>query len=156
MTFFKRSSIDRDITFRVPDYNCFACNDSGIVHNSDGYLSNELPGYDQNYDLAIICWCKAAFPQRNDDGSIAKSWFRDDSSNICNNVGVDIPKDKTRLIHTLRKDSWESSCKELNQIRQQNLNGIKTELPSYILKVKEQLKNSKGILNDIRKTETSN
>ena len=156
MTFFKRSSIDRDITFRVPDYNCFACNDSGIVHNSDGYLSNELPGYDQNYDLAIICWCKAAFPQRNDDGSIAKSGFRDDSSNICNNVGVDIPKDKTRLIHTLRKDSWESSCKELNQIRQQNLNGIKTELPSYILKVKEQLNNSKGILNDIRKTETSN
>ena len=156
MTFFKRSSIDRDITFRVPDYNCFACNDSGIVHNSDGYLSNELPGYDQNYDLAIICWCKAAFPLRNDDGSIAKSGFRDDSSNICNNVGVDIPKDKTRLIHTLRKDSWESSCKELNQIRQQNLNGIKTELPSYILKVKEQLKNSKGILNDIRKTETSN
>ena len=156
MTFFKRSSIDRDITFRVPDYNCFACNDSGIVHNSDGYLSNELPGYDQNYDLAIICWCKAAFPQRNDDGSIAKSGFRDDSSNICNNVGVDIPKDKTRLIHTLRKDSWESSCKELNQIRQQNLNGIKTELPSYILKVKEQLKNSKAILNDIRKTETSN
>ena len=156
MTFFKRSSIDRDITFRVPDYNCFACNDSGIVHNSDDYLSNELPGYDQNYDLAIICWCKAAFPQRNDDGSIAKSGFRDDSSNICNNVGVDIPKDKTRLIHTLRKDSWESSCKELNQIRQQNLNGIKTELPSYILKVKEQLKNSKGILNDIRKTETSN
>ena len=156
MTFFRRSSIDRDITFRVPDYNCFACNDSGIVHNSDGYLSNELPGYDQNYDLAIICWCKAAFPQRNDDGSIAKSGFRDDSSNICNNVGVDIPKDKTRLIHTLRKDSWESSCKELNQIRQQNLNGIKTELPSYILKVKEQLKNSKGILNDIRKTETSN
>ena len=156
MTFFKRSSIDRDITFRVPDYNCFACNDSGIVHNSDGYLSNELPGYDQNYDLAIICWCKAAFPQRNDDGSIAKSGFRDDSSNICNNVGVDIPKDKTRLIHTLRKDSWESSCKELNQIRQQNLNGIKTQLPSYILKVKEQLNNSKGILNDIRKTETSN
>ena len=156
MTFFKRSSIDRDITFRVPDYNCFACNDTGIVHNSDGYLSNELPGYDQNYDLAIICWCKAAFPQRNDDGSIAKSGFRDDSSNICNNVGVDIPKDKTRLIHTLRKDSWESCCKELNQIRQQNLNGIKTELPSYILKVKEQLKNSKGILNDIRKTETSN
>ena len=156
MTFFKRSAIDRDLTFRVPDYNCFACNDSGIVHNSDGYLSNELPVYNQHYDLAIICWCKAAFPQRNDDGSIAKSGFRDDSSNICNNVGVDIPKDKTRLIHTLRKDSWESSCKELNQIRQQNLNGIKTELPSYILKVKEQLNNSKGILNDIRKTETSN
>ena len=55
MTFFKRSATDRDLTFRVPDYNCFACNDSGIVHNSDGYLSNELPGYDQNYDLAIIC-----------------------------------------------------------------------------------------------------
>jgi len=30
------------------------------------------------------------------------------------------------------------------------------ELPSYILKVKQQLNNSKGILNDIRKTETSN
>jgi hypothetical protein len=156
MTFFKRSSIDRDITFRVPDYHCFACNDTGIVHNSDGYLSNELPGYDQNYDLAIICWCKAAYPQRNDDGSIAKSGFRDDSSNICNNVGVDIPKDKTRLIHTLRKDSWESSCKELNRIRQENMKGNKTELPSYILKVKQQLTNTKSILNDIRETKTSN
>ena len=156
MTFFKRSSIDRDITFRVPDCNCFACNDSGIVHNSDGYLSNELPGYNQNYDLAIICWCKAAFPQINDDGSIAKSGFRDDSSNICNNVGVDILKDKTRLIHTLRKDSWESSCKELNRIRQENMKGNKTELPSYILKVKQQLTNTKSILNDIRETKTSN
>ena len=156
MTFFKRSSIDRDITFRVPDYNCFACNDTGIVHNSDGYLSNELPGYNQNYDLAIICWCKAAFPQRNDDGSLAKSGFRDDSSNICNNVGVDIPKDKTRLIHTLRKDSWESSCKELNRIRQENMKGNKTELPSYILKVKQQLSKTKSILNDIRETKTSN
>ena len=156
MTFFKRSSIDRDITFRVPDYNCFACNDTGIVHNSDGYLSNELSGYNQNYDLAIICWCKAAYPQRNDDGSIAKSGFRDDSSNICNNVGVDIPKDKTRLIHTLRKDSWESSCKELNRIRQENMKGNKTELPSYILKVKQQLTNTKSILNDIRETKTSN
>ena len=30
------------------------------------------------------------------------------------------------------------------------------ELPSYILKVKQQLTNSKGIFNDIRKTTTSN
>ena len=155
MTFFKRSATDRDLTFRVPDYNCFACNDSGIVHNSDGYLTNELPGYNQNQDLAIICWCQAAYPQRGDDGSIVKSGFRDESSNICNNVGVDIPKDKTRLIHTLRKESWESSCKELNKIRQENLKGNKMELPSYILKVKQQLNNSKGIFNDIRKTETS-
>ena len=58
MAFFKRSATDRDLTFRVPDYNCFACNDSGIVHNSDGYLSNELPGYDQNHDLAIIVGVK--------------------------------------------------------------------------------------------------
>ena len=71
-------------------------------------------------------------------------------------AGVDIPKDKTRLIHTLRKESWEASCKELNKIRQENLKGNKMELPSYILKVKQQLNNSKGILNDIRKTETSN
>ena len=155
MTFFKRSAIDRDLTFRVPDYNCFACNDSGIVHNSDGYLSNELPGYNQNHDLAIICWCQAAYPQRDDDGSIKKYGFRDESSSICNNVGVDIPKDKTRLIHTLRKESWESSCKELNKIRQENLKGNKMELPSYILKVKQQLNNSKGIFNDIRRTETS-
>ena len=71
-------------------------------------------------------------------------------------AGVDIPKDKTRLIHTLRKDSWESSCKELNRIRQENMKGNKTELPSYILKVKQQLTNTKSILNDIRETETSN
>ena len=152
---YKRSPIDREVTFKAPHYECHACNDSGIVHNSDGYLSNELPGYNQNHDLAIICWCQVAYPQRADDGSIQKYGFRDESSSICNNVGVDIPKDKTRLIHTLRKESWEASCKELNKIRQENLKGNKMELPSYILKVKQQLNNSKGILNDIRKTETS-
>ena len=141
MTFFKRSSIDRDITFRVPDYNCFACNDSGIVHNSDGYLSNELPGYDQNYDLAIICWCKAAFPQRNNDGSIAKSGFRDDSSNICNNVGVDIPIDIVREIHNMRKESWTKTEKLMNKLIQKNIKNQKATLPPEAQKVKDQLAN---------------
>ena len=36
------------------------------------------------------------------------------------------------------------------------MKGNKTELPSYILKVKQQLTNTKSILNDIRETETSN
>ena len=95
MTFFKRFPIDKEVTYKVPDFNCFACSDYGIVHNSDGYLSNVLPGYDQRHDLAIICWCQAAYPQRKEDGSIEKHGFRDDSSNICNDVGIDIPKDKT-------------------------------------------------------------
>ena len=152
---YKRKEVDRDVTFKPPNYNCFACSDTGIVGDSDGYLRNFLPDYNQTQDLAIICWCDAAYSEKSDDGSIVKSGFRDDSSNIRNNVGVDITKDKTRDIHNLRKANWDLSCKELNQIRQQNLNGIKTALPSYILKVKEQLNNSKGILNDIRKTETS-
>ena len=153
---YKRKEVDRDVTFKPPNYNCFACSDTGIVGDSDGYLRNFLPDYNQTQDLAIICWCDAAYAEKSDDGSIVKNGFRDDSSNIRNNVGVDITKDKTREIHNLRKANWDLSCKELNQIRQQNLNGIKTALPSYILKVKEQLNNSKGILNDIRKTETSN
>ena len=151
MTFFKRFPINKEVTYKLPDFNCFACSDSGIVHNSDGYLSNVLPGYDQRDDLAIICWCQAAYPQRKEDGSIEKHGFRDDSSNICNNVGIDIPKDNTRLIHNLRKESWELSCKTLNKIRQENIKGNKTGLPDYILKVKEQLSKNKTILNDIRK-----
>ena len=43
-----------------------------------------------------------------------------------------------------------------NQKLMKNIKGNKTELPSYILKVKQQLTNTKSILNDIRETKTSN
>ena len=37
---YKRKEVDRDITFKPPNYNCFACSDTGIVGDSDGYLRN--------------------------------------------------------------------------------------------------------------------
>ena len=35
---YKRKEVDREITFKPPNYNCFACSDTGIVGDSDGYL----------------------------------------------------------------------------------------------------------------------
>ena len=42
---YKRSAIDRDITFRPPVHNCYACNDTGIVNNSDGLAKDNMNSF---------------------------------------------------------------------------------------------------------------
>ena len=99
----KRFKPDREITFRAPSYNCHACNDSGIVHNSDGLINNYIPDYDiqdgvkiNGSDLAIICWCDAAYPVYKDDGTVEKTGYRLSTNEIPNKQGIDVKKDVIR------------------------------------------------------------
>ena len=87
---YKRSAIDRDVTFRPPVHNCYACNDTGIVHNSDGLINNYLADYDitesgkrvAGSDLAIICYCEAVYPKYNEEAQLTGHGFRDGEGNI--------------------------------------------------------------------------
>tara|TARA_Y100000592_G_scaffold16154_1_gene23887 strand:+ start:233 stop:700 length:468 start_codon:yes stop_codon:yes gene_type:complete len=148
MKSYKRRPIDREITFNIPNYECFACNDSGIVHNSDGLINNHFPDYDildngkrsTGSDLALICHCSKANTQHDIDGSIISHGFRTDTGQIRNNLGVDIPIDVARDIHNLRKKRWYDTQKLMNKIIAKNIKQNKTNLPPEVQKVKDQLR----------------
>ena len=75
---YKRAAVDREVTFNAPKYTCYACNDTGIINNSDKLINNHLPDYDiddngrrfSGQDLALICYCNAANAQYDIDGQI--------------------------------------------------------------------------------------
>tara|TARA_R100000353_G_scaffold2618_1_gene3944 strand:+ start:89 stop:538 length:450 start_codon:yes stop_codon:yes gene_type:complete len=140
---YKRAAIDRDVTFRPPSYNCHACNDSGLVHNSDGCINNYLDDYDQRYDLAIICYCEAVYPKYNEEGQLVSHGFRDGDGNIKNSIGVDVDKDIIRELHNIRKKGWETTAKLMNKHIQKNLKSKKVQLPEEIQDVKDKLVNLK-------------
>ncbi|QDP68241.1 MAG: hypothetical protein Unbinned1007contig1000_53 [Prokaryotic dsDNA virus sp.] len=143
---YKRSAIDRDITFRSPTYNCHACNDSGLVHNSDGLINNYLDDYDQRHDLAIICYCEAVYPIYNEEGQLVSHGFRDGDGLIKNKVGIDVDKDIIRELHNIRKKGWEDTARLMNRHIQKSIINKKNELPPEIQKVKQQVQNARSIL----------
>jgi len=143
---YKRSAIDRDVTFRPPVHNCYACNDSGLVHNSDGCINNYLDDYDQRYDLAIICYCEAVYPKYNEEGQLVSHGFRDGDGNIKNSIGIDVDKNIIRELHNIRKKGWEDTTRLMNRLIQKNIVNKKTDLPPEIQKVKQQIKNARNIL----------
>ena len=157
MTFnYRRTSLDRDTTFYIPKVECFACNASGIVSNGDAFINQFIPDYDRDMkgrlcggqDLAIICHCKAAYGDSHSDNEKERVGFRDSYGNIRTTdsirgepqaLGCSLEKDKIRQIHTQRKDSWQKTAKEMNQIRNKRAKGEKVETPYYIQVVKEEL-----------------
>ena len=140
---YKRAAIDRDVTFRPPSYNCHACNDSGLVHNSDGCINNYLDDYDQRFDLAIICYCEAVYPKYNEEGQLVSHGFRDGDGNIKNSTGIDVDKDIIRELHNIRKKGWEDTARLMNKHIQKNLKSKKVQLPEEIQEVKDKLVNLK-------------
>ena len=144
---YKRSAIDRDVTFRPPFHNCYACNDTGIVNNSDGLVNNYLPDYDvtdtgrrmAGSDLAIICYCEAVYPKYNDDAKLVAHGFRNGEGNITNNVGIDVDKDIIRELHNIRKKAWKETATLMSRLIQKNLKSEKAELPAEMQQVKDQL-----------------
>ena len=146
---YKRSAIDREVTFNAPIHICYACNDTGIIHNSDGLINNHMPDYDMDiqgrrsggHDLALICYCASANAQTDIDGQIIKHGFRDSGGTIRNNYGVNIDMDVVREIHNLRKDSWAKTAKLMNKVIKENIKNQKTTLPTEVQKVKDQLSN---------------
>ena len=148
--FYRRTAVDRDSTFYVPKVTCFACNDSGIVCNSDAAINKYIPDYDRSpegkirggQDLAIICHCDAAY------GTEDSSGFRENNGNIrqvqnfrgeMQSLGFSLEKEKIRQIHIDRKASWEATAKEINLLRNKRAKGEKVETPYYIQVVKEDL-----------------
>ena len=146
---YKRSAVDREVTFNAPKYTCYACNDTGIINNSDKLINNHLPDYDiddkgrrfSGQDLALICYCNAANPQYDIDGQIISHGYRDSDGTIRNNYGVNIDMDIVREIHTMRKDSWKKTKKLMNKLIQKNIKNQKASFPPEVQKVKEQLAN---------------
>ena len=148
---YKRSAVDRDVTFYAPKHTCYACNDTGIINNSDKLINNYLPDYDiddkgrrfSGQDLALICYCSAANAQYDIDGQIISHGFRNSDNTIRNNVGVDIPIDIVREIHNIRKEGWAKTEKLMNKLIYKNKKNKKAALPSEAQKVKDQLANFK-------------
>ena len=149
---YKRRPIDREVTFKAPHYECFACNDSGIIHNSDGLINQHLPDYDMDdsgkrftgQDLALICYCSAAKGKYDIDGQLICKGYRTDEGIIRNFVGVDIDIDVVREIHNMRKEGWVKTTKLMNKVIQQNNKNNNTKLINCtpeIQKVKDQLAN---------------
>lgn len=150
MTHHKRSATDRDITWRPPEVNCYACYDTGIISNSDGLLSAFLPDYDTTaagirhggLDLAIICHCPAAYPDHDHDGKTTRGGLRvNGAPAIIGNqrIGADIPKETARHIHQQRSASWKATAAEMNAIRQAIAAGAPYKEPAYITAIKTKL-----------------
>ena len=97
---YKRSPIDREVTYKAPYYECHACNDTGIIHNADGLINHHLPDYDIDdsgkrcggQDLALICWCSAANATYDQDNQLVCKGYRELDNTIRNNVGVNLDK----------------------------------------------------------------
>ena len=146
---YKRSAIDREVTFNAPIHICYACNDTGIIHKYDGLINNHMPDYDMDiqgrrsggHDLALICYCASDNAQTDIDGQIIKHGVRDMDGTIRNNDGVIIDMDIVREIHNLRKDSWAKTAKLMNKVIKENIKNQKASLPPEVQKVKDQLSN---------------
>lgn len=150
----KRLNPDREITFNRPSCECFACYDSGIVQNSDGMVNRWLPDYDRlpngqrmtGSDCALVCHCKAAYPEQAPDGTPIRGGYREGSGEVrsvntdlgIRYVGADFPKEAAREIHKARLESWRQTEEAVNAARRARATGEDPKaLPWFIAEVRE-------------------
>ena len=152
MKSYKRRPIDREITFHSPQYECYACNDSGIIHNSDGLINQHLPDYDRDdsgkhcggQDLALICYCAAANATYDQDNQLVCKGYRNENGVIRNFYGVDIDINVVRDIHNIRKEGWSKTAKFMNKVMNQHKKNPEKNLINCspeIQEVKDKLAN---------------
>lgn len=129
MPHYKRSAGDRDVTFRRPDFQCFACHDTGIVVNPDGLLTELLGDYDIDsngvrhggMDCGVTCNCYAAYTKQDPDGQVIRQGFREDSGNVRQIeteqgprfLGVGISGEHMQFLHTGRMEAWKQTVEEM-------------------------------------------
>ena len=160
MSDYKRTNPDRDVTFRKPHSDCYACYDSGIVQNGDGLLNEYLPDYDRNHDgqqrrggdLALICHCKAAYAEQDREGKMIRGAFRLDGGTIAKTsddgrvpsvrVGSDIDRAITDALHKRRLANWKEGERLMNIAKQKAANGDPDALPEFMKAARQQLKPS--------------
>lgn len=161
----KRLSPSRETSWRPPAYDCYACNDSGIISNSDGLVNEFIPDYDAEIidghlhrhggtDLALICHCKSAFTIYAPDGSTARGGLRDSATSEpiivqteagSQAVGISIDKDTARKLHTRRKQQWDETAAAMNRRQLHS-----TSTTTTATNVKQQLSAASGILGSLR------
>ena len=79
MNNYKRKLTEKTINFYPPDKDCYACYDTGIVNNSDRLVNRlfwndyDIDDKGRNFagsDAAIICHCKRAYQQLDEEQNI--------------------------------------------------------------------------------------
>ena len=109
-----------DNSFQPPSHECYACNDSGIVHNSDGRLDEFMPGYDHRFDKAVVCTCAASYQQatwENGEEKVSRSGFRD-AAGLDERIGISCPSEAVQALHEARKASWAQTKIEIDHARE--------------------------------------
>jgi hypothetical protein len=160
MNNYKRTNPDRDVTFRKPHSECYACYDSGIVQNGDGLLNDYLPDYDQGpdgrmrrgHDLAVVCHCKAAYAEQDREGKPIRGAFRLDGGTVAKTaddgrfpatwIAADIARSITDDLHKRRLANWLEGERLMNIARQKAANGDPDALPEFMKAARKQLKPS--------------
>ena len=166
---FKRSHSQSTTSYSVPKHNCFACNDLGIVHNSDRLVNGyeEFTDYEiqQNAkgdlihvsgsDLAIVCTCAAAFPRKKElpsgESKFVDDYRRSDGSirqveteRGSQSFGVSAPKYMVQELDRRRRRVWQESVDEYWAA---NAQGRK---PFFIEETKNHLESIGSILKTLR------
>jgi hypothetical protein len=134
MTTHKRLAPHRDKTFRRPQFDCYACHDTGLLTNGDGLVRQYLPDYDckpdglpcGGHDLAMVCWCKAAYKQLGPDGQLVRGGYREDSGAIAEVqsanglqlIGSELSKEITRELHSTRRQRWIEAEQSMSVARE--------------------------------------
>lgn len=146
----KRLAQHRDSTFRKPQFNCYACHDTGLLSNSDGLLREYLPDYDTmpngqpmgGHDLGLVCWCAAAYKELGPDGQVIRGGFREDSGDVrqvqtasgLQALGASLPKETVRELHQRRRQRWLDTEQAMSEARSSG------EAPYWITEAKAMLK----------------
>jgi hypothetical protein len=149
MSTHKRLASHRDTAFHRPRFECYACHDTGLLVNPDGLLRHYLADYDTlpdgrasgGHDLALVCWCTAAYGSRGLDGQVTRGGFREDSGDVrqvqtssgTQAVGASLSKDVTRELHQQRRTRWTETEQLMSEARQAG------ESPWFIAEVKASL-----------------
>jgi len=148
---YKRGAEDRDLTFHRPYHDCYACNDTGIVTNSDGLVNQYLSDYDRlpdgrrmsGCDLALICQCPAAYP-RYDGEKQERAGLRESSGAIRQvdgnrPVGAEIPKATTQAIHKQRLANWRLTEKAMREARTARAAGQADARPWFLVELRSAM-----------------
>lgn len=166
---FKRTHAQSTVGYSAPSYRCFACNDTGIVHNSDRLVNGyeEFTDYEiqknakgdlihlSGSDLAIICTCSAAFPRKiqldTGESTFVDNYRRSDGSiqqveteRGSQSVGVSAPKYMVQELDRRRRRVWEDSVAEYWRANAQG------ERPYFIGATREHLESLGSILGSLR------
>ena len=148
----KRTAGDAEITFSRPRFRCYACHDSGIVVNGDGFVNDELPDYDRlpggrrssGSDLALICTCPASYPTI-ENGKMLRGGYRESDGSVrlvdgSRAVGSELSAAAVQRIHQRRLDSWAATERAMNEARRGRALGDASATPWFIAEVRDHLR----------------